>query len=70
MWVPEPNSVNLIILLKLVLILRAPCVSIDFGQVSVDRPHLSNTQTSPVSLTCGPHMSGLTLGDSVDLLTS
>ena len=36
------------------LILRAPCVSIDFGQVNVDRSHTS----------------GLTLGDPVDLLTS
>ena len=47
-----------------------PRVSVDYADVAVDLVPPVSELSSPVTLTCGPHTSGLTLGDPVDLLTS
>ena len=47
-----------------------PRVSFDLADVAFDRPHTSVTHASGVSLTSGPHWSGLTWPSIVDLMTS
>ena len=57
-------------LLSLNLTTVGPHVSFDQADVAVDLVPPVSGLNNPVSLTCGPHTSGLTLGDPVDLLTS
>ena len=57
-------------LLSLNLTTVGPHVSFDQADVAVYLVPPVSELSSPVTPTCGPHMSGLTMGDPVDLLTS
>ena len=57
-------------LLSLNLTTVGPHVSFDQADVAVDLVPPVSELSSPVTLTCGPHTSGLTWTRPVDLMTS
>ena len=67
---PTPLFNPYLFLLSFNLTTMGPHVSFDQADVAVDLVPPVSELSSPVTLTCGPHTSGLTWGAQLTLLTS